>query len=82
MAKEFLFKWNPNGYDVLKKSTNIQGHIRQYAENVQSMAGDGFVIEPRQYEHWDGYAIRPGTISARLRNNRDNILEQAWRALR
>ena len=59
MAKNFRFTWDGNGYDVLKKSTNIQQEVRKYADRVQNIAGDDFTVEHRAYLHWDGYVVKP-----------------------
>ena len=82
MAKSFKFTWNGDGYDVLKKSTNIQQEVRKYADRVQSIAGDDFAVEHRSYLHWDGYVVKPKDDEAYRKNLRENILEKAWRAAR
>lgn len=82
MANNFKFTWNGDGYDVLKKSTNIQQEVRKYADRVHSIAGDDFVVEHRSYLHWDGYVVKPKDDEAYRKNLRENILEKAWRAAR
>lgn len=82
MAKNFIFTWDGNGYDVLKKSTNIQQEVRKYADRVQNIAGDDFTVEHRAYLHWDGYVVKPKDDKAYRKNLRENTLEKAWRAAR
>lgn len=82
MANNFKFTWNGDGYDVLKKSTNIQQEVRKYADRVHSIAGDDFDVEHRSYLHWDGYVVKPKDDEAYRKNLRENILEKAWRAAR
>lgn len=82
MANNFKFTWNGDGYDVLKKSTNIQQEVRKYADRVHSIAGDDFAVEHRSYLHWDGYVVKPKDDEAYRKNLRENILEKAWRAAR
>lgn len=82
MAKNFKFTWNGDGYDVLKKSTNIQQEVRKYADRVHNIAGDDFTVEHRSYLHWDGYVVKPKDSKAYRKNLRENILEKAWRAAR
>lgn len=77
----YKFKWNPSGYDTLKKSINIQDELKRYADKVASVAGEGFVVEHRKYNHWDGYAIRSDTPKAYARNLNENILEKALRSV-
>lgn len=82
MSKSFRFTWNGNGYDVLKKSTNIQQEVKKYADRVHNIAGDDFVVEHRTYAHWDGYVVKPKDDKAFRKNLRENTLEKAWRAAR
>lgn len=82
MSKKNDFKADFNGYNAVRKSDKVLQECRKYAEHIQEYAGDGFVIEERQYQKRGGVVIKPATDKDFFRNLNGNILEKAWRAAR
>ena len=68
---------NDAGVKELLKSAEAQEICRSLAEQVAARAGEGYVVEPRNYPERSGYAVRPETRSAYKDNYDNNTLLRA-----
>lgn len=65
---------NKNGVRELLRSDEAKAVCEEYASKVQQRAGEGYVMEERNYPRRSGYAIRPDTYKARRDNLENNTL--------
>lgn len=70
-------KLNPAGVRELLKSAEINRVCREQADSIQARAGDGFVVEPRNYPERSGYAVKAGDAHAYYSNQKHNTLLRA-----
>lgn len=70
-------KLNREGVKELLKSAEMQEACRECAERVLARAGDGYVIEPRNYPERSGYAVKADTRQAYKDNYENNTLLRA-----
>lgn len=73
------FKLNKAGVRELLKSPEIAAECAKHAEATASAAGDGYVVEPRNYPERSGYAVRADTFKARKDNFDNNTLLKSLR---
>lgn len=70
-------KLNDAGVKELLRSAEMQQVCRECAERVLARAGDGYVIEPRNYPERSGYAVKAETRQAYKDNYQNNTLIRA-----
>ena len=70
-------KLNSAGVQELLKSAEIAATCRSYAEQVCGRAGDGYVVEQRNYPERTGFAVKAETSSAYRDNQKNNTLIRA-----
>lgn len=74
-----VFKLNSAGVRELLKSAEVAEECRMHAQAVQSTAGEGYIVEQRNYAERSGYAVSADTMKARLDNFYNNTLLKALR---
>lgn len=81
MAKAVMtrFKLKKASVRELLKSPEIAAECAKHAEATAAAAGEGYVVEPRNYKNRSGYAVRPDTFKARRDNLNNNTLLKALR---
>lgn len=77
MGNQVKVKLNDAGVKELLKCAEIQERCRSLAEQVALRAGEGYVVEPRNYPERSGYAVRPDTREAYKDNYDNNTLIRA-----
>lgn len=65
---------NKNGVGELLRSEEVAEICREHAEATCRNAGEGFVVEPRNYPERHGYAVRVDSAEAYKKNLKSNIL--------
>lgn len=70
-------KLNPAGVRELLKSAEINRVCREQADAIQTRAGDGFEVEPRNYPERSGYAVKAADAHAYYSNQKHNTLIRA-----
>lgn len=73
------FKLNKAGVRELLKSPEIATECAKHAEATAAAAGDGYVVEPRNYPERSGYAVRADSFKARKDNLNNNTLLKSLR---
>ena len=68
------FKWNWSGFDEVRKSGGVKQACREQASRIQARAGEGYVVEDRNYPSRSGAAVRPDTPEAYRDNLENNTL--------
>lgn len=68
------FKVNKEGVRQLLRSSEAKAVCKEYAASVQQRAGEGYVMEERNYLRRAGYAVRPDTYQAHRDNLENNTL--------
>lgn len=81
MANQFKFVLNRDGVKELLKSSELQNECRNLAEKVRAAAGEGYVVEDRNYPERSGAAVYPETTEANFDNLKNNTLEKAFRVI-
>lgn len=81
MAKAVMikFKLNKAGVRELLKSPEIAAECGKHATDTAAAAGEGYVVEPRNYKDRSGYAVYPDTFKARRDNFDNNTLLKSLR---
>ena len=77
MANDVKVKLNSAGVRELLKSPEVKDACFTCANRVLARAGDGYVIEPRNYPERSGYAVRTDTVQAYRSNYKHNTLLRA-----
>lgn len=77
MGNQVKVKLNDAGIKELLKSPEMTEHCRSLAEQVLIRAGEGYVMEQRNYPERTGYAVRPDTKAAYKDNYDNNTLLRA-----
>ena len=70
-------KLNTAGVRELLKSAEVADVCRTYAEQVCGRAGDGYVVEQRNYPERTGDAVKAETSAAYRDNQTNNTLIRA-----
>ena len=73
------FKLNKAGVRELLKSPEIATECAKHVEATAAAAGDGYVVEPRNYPERSGYAVRADSFKARKDNLNNNTLLKSLR---
>ena len=68
------FELNKAGVRELLKSTEAGSICMEYANQVQSRAGEGYIVESRRYPERTGAAVYPETYKAVRDNLKNNTL--------
>lgn len=68
---------NDAGVKELLKSQEIKEACREVADRVQRSAGEGFVLEERNYPERSGYSVRVDSAEAARKNSKHNTLLKA-----
>lgn len=68
------FKWKWSGFDEVRKSDGVKQACREQASRIQARAGEGYVVEDRNYPSRSGAAVRPDTPEAYRDNSENNTL--------
>ena len=68
------FKWKWSGFDEVRKSDGVRQACREHATRLQARAGEGYVVEDRNYPSRAGAAVRPDTPEAHRDNLENNTL--------
>lgn len=71
------FELNKKGVRELLKSPEAAAICTQYAVQIQGRAGEGYVVESRNYPERSGAAVYPGTYEAYRDNLKNNTLLKA-----
>ncbi len=77
MAKNVVIKLNKAGVRELLKSEWAAQQCKAQADIIKGRAGEGFVVQKRNYPERSGYAVKAETREAKNRNYRDNTLLKA-----
>ena len=77
MSKGFKFKLDKKGVRELLKDSETAAVCTQYGSQVLSRAGDGYMMESRNYPERTGVAIFPDTYKAKKDNLEHNTLLKA-----
>ena len=73
MSKTRL-KWRWSGIHEVSKSDGVKQACREHATRLQARAGEGYVVEDRNYPERAGAAVRPDTPEAYRDNLENNTL--------
>ena len=71
------FELNTAGVRELLHDANLSKACMEQAQQIASRAGEGFVVEARNYPNRAGAAVRPDSDEAFFRNLRENTLLKA-----
>lgn len=77
MGNQVKVVLNRSGVRELLKSEEIKRECKEFAESVCARAGDGYVVEPRNYPERSGYAVRADSMRAIRSNSKNNTLIKA-----
>lgn len=77
MSKNVEIKLNSAGIQELLKSSGIAATCEAQASAVASRAGEGYVVEQRNYPERTGYVVKADTAEAVNDNLKNNTLLKA-----